>query len=108
MSVDKQDGMSSAEKLLYLGQAVAGGPAAQVIEGLTHSGNQYEEAIKCLQTRYNQPRSVHKAYVKAILEAPKLKTGRAKNSGICTTHCCRIFVRLPQWIAHRTLVSSHR
>ena len=80
VGVHKQEGMSSAEKLLYLRQAVGGGPAAQVIEGLSHTGIQYEEAITCLQVRYDQPWSVHEAYVKAIIEFPKFKEGSVRGT----------------------------
>ena len=40
-----------------------GGLASQVIEGLSHTGDQYLEAISCLKARFDQPRTVHEAYV---------------------------------------------
>ena len=55
MSVHNQEDMSDAVKLVYLRQAVKGGPVAQVIEGLSHSGEQYTEAIACFKSHYNQP-----------------------------------------------------
>ena len=70
--------MSDPEKLLYLRQAVNGSPAAQVIKGLSHTGDQYKEAVTCLKNRYDQPRAVHEAYVKVIVEYPKLKEGSGK------------------------------
>ena len=57
---------------------MSGSPAAQVIEGLSHTGDQYEEAVTCLQNRYDQPRAVYEAYVKVIVEYPKLKEGSSK------------------------------
>lgn len=78
VGIHEQKGLSNPEKLLYLRQAVDGGPAAQVIEGLSHTGDQYEEAVACLKNRYDQPRAVHEAYVKVIVEYPKLKEGLGK------------------------------
>ena len=78
VSMYEQECISDSEKLLYLHQAVANGPATQVIEDLSHSGYQYKEAIACLQTRYDQPRSIPEAYVKSIVEFPKLKDGSGK------------------------------
>ena len=49
VSIQKQETMSSAEKR----QAISGGPAAEVIEALCNSSNQYEEAISCLRNRYS-------------------------------------------------------
>ena len=31
-----------------------------MIEGLSRIGEQYDEAIKCLENRYNKPRLIHK------------------------------------------------
>ena len=75
VDVHKEEGINSAEKLVYLGQAVGRGPAAKVIEGLSYDKNPYVEAIVCHGARYDQPRSVHEAYVKAIIEFLKLKGG---------------------------------
>ena len=49
-----------------------------MIEGLSHTGDQYKEAVTCLKNRYDQPRAVHEAYVKVIVEYPKLKEGSGK------------------------------
>ena len=48
------------------------------IEGLSRSGENYSEAIKCLQSRYDRPRLIHKAHVRMILEAPSLKEGSGR------------------------------
>ena len=78
ISVHDQESTSNPEKLLYLRQAMSGSPAAQVIEGLCHTGDQYEEEVTCLQNCYDQPRAVHEAYVKVIVEYRKLKEGSSK------------------------------
>ena len=61
VSVHDQESMSTPEKLLYLRQVMSGSPAAQVIKGLSHIGDQYKEVVTCLQNCYNQPRAVHEA-----------------------------------------------
>ena len=66
------------EKLVYLQQALKGGSAKGAIEGLSRSGDNYEEAIQCLKGRYNRPRLIHQAHVKSILDAPPLKDGTGK------------------------------
>ena len=52
-----------------------GGPARHVIEGLSRTAGSYAEAIECLKERYDRPRLIHQAHVRAILEAPSLKSG---------------------------------
>ena len=78
VSIHKRPSLSNAEKLVYLQQALRGGSAKSAIEGLSRSGDNYNEAIKCLKERYDQPRLIHQAHVKAILEAAPLKDGTGK------------------------------
>ena len=47
--VHNQKNISNAERLLYLEQAVHGGPAAKAIEGLSRTGAQYEQAFEHLK-----------------------------------------------------------
>jgi len=54
------------------------GTANRVIEGLSQSGEQYAEALKCLQSRYDKPRLIHQTHVRMILESPSLKDGTGK------------------------------
>ena len=49
-----------------------------VIEGLSKSGEHYEEAIKSLKVRYDRPRLIHQTHVRMILEATSLKEGTGK------------------------------
>ena len=58
-SVDSRDGLTNAEKLVYLQQAIRNGSARTAIEGLSNSGNQYGEAVSCLKQRYDRPRLLH-------------------------------------------------
>ena len=67
-----------SEKLVYLKQSLKGGSAKQTIEGLSRSGDNYGETIECLKARYDTPRLIHEAHVRAILEAPSLKDGSGK------------------------------
>ena len=78
ISVHDRTDLSDSEKLVYLQQALKEGSAKSVIEGLSHTGDDYQEAVKCLTTRYDRPRIIHQAHVKTILEIPPLKEGTGK------------------------------
>ena len=73
VALHDQDDLSNAQKLVYLRQSLKEGSAKNAIEGLSRSGEQYDEAIKCLRVRYNQPRLIHEAHVRRIIEVPHLK-----------------------------------
>ena len=45
---------------------------------MSRSGENYDEAIDCLRSRYNRPRLLHRAHVQMITEAPPLKDGSEK------------------------------
>ncbi|XP_064396489.1 uncharacterized protein LOC135343413 [Halichondria panicea] len=72
ISVHSRSGLSPAEKLVYLQQALKDGPARSTIEGLSRSGDNYKEAVRYLKTKYDRPR-LHQAHVKTILDAPPIK-----------------------------------
>ena len=78
VSIDSKSQLDDAEKLTYLEQALKDGPAKNAIEGLSGSGDDYQEAIECLRKRYDRPRLLHQAHVRAIVEAPSLKDGGGK------------------------------
>ena len=78
VSVHHRSSLSNAEKLVYLQQAIKDGSARSAIEGLSHSGDHYHEAIDCLKGRYNRPRLIHGAHVRMIVDAPPLKDGSGK------------------------------
>lgn len=78
ISVHGRTKLSDSEKLVYLQQALKGGTAKQSIEGLSKSGDNYSEAVKCLQDRYNHPRFIHQTHMRRILETPALKEGTGK------------------------------
>ena len=67
ISVHDRTNLSDAEKLVYLQQSLKGGSAKSTIEGLSRSGDNYAEAVGCLQSRYDRPRLIHKAHVSMIL-----------------------------------------
>ena len=77
-AVHSRDGLTNAEKLVYLQQAIRSGSARTAIEGLSHSGDQYGEAISCLQQRYDRPRLLHRAHVRTIMDTPPLRDGTGK------------------------------
>ena len=78
MSVHDHSDLSEAEKLMYLQQAIKDGSTKSVIEGLSRSGDQYQEAIIFLKSRYNHPRVTHHAHVRMVVDAPPLKDGSGK------------------------------
>ena len=63
---------------MYLHNALKDHSAKHTIEGLTKSGEHYNEAVQCLKTRYDRPRIVHQTHVRRIVEAPSLKDGTGK------------------------------
>ena len=75
IAVHSKEGLRDVEKLAYLKDAVKDGPAKHVIEGLSRTAGSYAEAIECLRERYDRPRLIHQAHVRAILEAPSPKSG---------------------------------
>ena len=70
--------LSQAEKLVYLQHALKGGSAKHTIEGLSSTGDHYNEAVECLKARYNRPRLIHQAHVRMITETPPLKDGTGR------------------------------
>ena len=70
--------LSNSQKLVYLRKALKDGPAKSVIEGLSQSSESYSEAIDCLAQRYDRPRLVHQAHVRAIVDAPSLRDGSGR------------------------------
>jgi len=78
IAVDKRSDISSTEKLVYLRHSLKDGSAKTVIEGLSHSGDQYNEAIDSLKDRYDHPRIIHQTDVRKIYEVPSLKDGSGK------------------------------
>ena len=64
--------------MVYLQNALKDKTAKSTTEGLTKSGEHYEEAVKCLQTRYDRPRMVHQTHVHRIVEASSLRDGTGK------------------------------
>lgn len=77
-SIHKRSDLTAAEKMVYLQNALKDKAAKSTIEGLTKSGEHYEEAVKCLQSRYDRPRMVHQTHVRRIVEASSLKDGTGK------------------------------
>ena len=78
ISVHDRSNLSNSEKLVYLQQALKSGSAKNAIEGLSRTGDNYEEAIRCLKVRYERPCLIHQAHVKTILDTPQLKEGTGK------------------------------
>ena len=78
VSIHNRPQLSDAEKLAYLKDTMKDVPAERVIQGLAQTGDSYDDAIECLLNRYDQPRLIHQAHVRAILDDPSLKEGNGK------------------------------
>ena len=53
VSIHSKTRLINVQKLAYLRHALKGGLAVQVMEGLSQSADQYEEAIGCLKRHYD-------------------------------------------------------
>ena len=78
ISVHEQPSLSDTEKFVYLQQSLKRGSASHVIDGLSHTGDNYPEAIASLRSRYDRPRLIHQAHVKVIIELSRVKDGTGK------------------------------
>ena len=78
VSIHERSDLTAAEKMVYPQNALKDKTAKSTIEGLMKSGEHYEEAVKCLQTRYDRPRMVHQTHVRRIVEASSLRDGTGK------------------------------
>ena len=77
-TVHAKEQLSDVDKLAYLQHALKDGTAKYTIEGLAQSSGSYKEAIDCLQKRYDRPRLIHQAHVRAIIDAAPLKDGHGR------------------------------
>ena len=77
-SVHKRLHLSNAEKLVYLQYALKDGSAKSIIDGLSQSGEEYEEAVECLVARFDRPRLLHQTHVKMIIDSPSVRDGTGK------------------------------
>ena len=73
-AVDSQDSLRGVEKLAYLKDVAKDSPAKHVKEGLWRMTGSYTEVLD-LQERYDRPRLIHQAHIRAIVEAPSLNSG---------------------------------
>ena len=78
IAIHDRSSLSKAEKLAYLRNSLKDGPAKGVIEGLSESGDFYDEAIESLKARFDRPRLIHQSHVQMIVEAPVLKEGTGR------------------------------
>ena len=78
VSVHDRSSLSDSEKLVYLQHSLKDGSAKNVIEGLSRSGDNYSEAVDCLQAHFDRPRLIHQTHVRMIAEALALKDGTGK------------------------------
>ena len=93
-TVHAKEHLSDVDKLAYLQHALKDGTAKYTIEGLAQSAGSYKEAIDCLQKRYDCPRLIHQAHVRAIVEAIPLKDGHGRElrrlHDVVNQHLCAL------------------
>ncbi len=75
IAIDSRVDISKEEKLVYLRHSLKDCSAKSVIEGLSHSGDQYPEAVISLKSRCSRPRLIHKTHVRKMYEVATLKEG---------------------------------
>ena len=85
ISVHDRTNISNAENIVYLQNALEEGSAKSVIEGLANSGDNYDEAVKCLKARFDRPRLIHRTHVQIIVDTPAVREGTARDFGDYTT-----------------------
>ena len=78
VSIHSRTQLSDAHKLAYLKDALKDGPAERITQGLAQTAGTYDEAIECLLNRYDRPRLIHQAHVRAIMETLSLKEGNGR------------------------------
>ena len=83
---------------MYLPHSLKDGTARHIIEGLSGLASEYEEAIKCLQKRYDKPCLLHLAHVKAIVEVPSPKEGSSKELWHLHHSAASICGRWKRWV----------
>ena len=71
-------GLNDSEKLTYLQDALKDCPARFMMQGLTRTSENYEEAIKCLKEGYDRHRLVQEEQIRSIVDAVPIKNGRDK------------------------------
>ena len=69
VSVHDRTNIPKEEKLMYLQNTIKDKTAKSLIAGLTKSSEHYDEAVKCLQERYDRPRQIHQTHVRPIVKA---------------------------------------
>ena len=78
LQVHDRSNLSNAEKIVYLQHAIKDRSAKNAIEGLSHSGDNYDKAVECLKSRFDRPRLIHRTHVQMIVDALPLKEGTGK------------------------------
>ena len=78
VSVHDHTRLSDAEKLVYLQQAIKDSSANSAIEGLSKTGDRYNEAVQCLKARFDRPRLIHREHVRLIMNTTPLRDGSGR------------------------------
>ena len=71
-------GTAACKQISMVQASLSDGTAKGIIAGLSHTGEQYDEAVKCLTEKYDQPHTIHRDHVKALINPPSMKTGSSQ------------------------------
>ena len=77
-TIHSKAGLIDIEKLMYLQDALKDRPARFIIQGLTWTSENYEEANKCFKERYNRPQLIQEEHSRSIVDAVPVKNGSEK------------------------------
>ena len=78
VSIHEQDNLSGAEKLVYLRHSLSEVSAKHVIEGLSCTGECYQDVIECLCSCYDCPRILYQTHVRMIMDTKPPMDGSGK------------------------------
>ena len=78
MSLYTTGPVSPTPKSYCIYNMLKNGSTKSVVEGLSHSHDNYSEVVECLKARFNCPSLIHHTHVRMISEAPVLKDGTGK------------------------------
>ena len=81
-SVYNRANIPKEEKLMYSQNAIKDKTPKSPIAGHTKSSDHYDEAVKCLQERYDRPRQIHQTCV-VLSKLLPWKMAQAKWSVLC-------------------------
>ena len=103
VAVHDRSHLSNAKKLAYFKHSIKEGASSR---GLSKSGDQYDEAIKCLKDQSNRPKLIHEAIIHRIIGIATLKEGNSRSYVHSTIQLNDIFALSSVWVTNPVRHSS--